>query len=103
MPQTDADTGTCHVCGDRVPVDGEQAVGRFGDVLCADCADGPVVFVAGCQSSEFCDWSHRVEGEEFNRGHLRTRAQQAANRHEIETEVLDNDPMHRVEVHEVSD
>lgn len=56
----------CHVCGEDVPVDGEQAIERFGEVLCRDCSDNPVVFVAEC-TNELCMWSHRVEDREFNR------------------------------------
>lgn len=93
--------GTCYVCGDEVPVDGEQAMERWGDVLCWECADEPVVFRATC-SSQFCDWSFTVEDTEFNRGHARTRASQEATFHENRKRVFDGDEMHRTAVEEVA-
>jgi len=90
----------CHVCESGVTLDGEEAIERFGDVLCRDCADYPVVFVARCNNG-FCDWSYRVEEAEFNRGHAKTRAQQEANSHENRKEMFDDDPMHNTEVEEV--
>lgn len=92
--------GTCHVCGDEVPVDGDQATERFGEVLCAGCADEPVVFEAECQN-EFCDWSYRCEETEFNRGHARQRVCQEANSHHRFHRHVKDDPMHKTRVYEV--
>mgnify|MGYP006283789737 FL=1 len=90
----------CHVCGDHVPVDGENAIERFGDILCRDCSDEPVVFVARCNSG-LCPWSYRVEETEFNRGHAETRVRQEANSHEKRKRVFDDDPCHNVDVREI--
>lgn len=95
-----SETGTCHVCETQVPIDGENAVERFGDVLCRDCSDEAVVFVARCNSG-LCSWSYRVEENEFNRGHAKTRVQTEANFHERTKRVLDDDPCHNVEIREV--
>ena len=93
--------GECHVCGETVPIDGEHAMERWGDVLCRDCSDEPVVFVARCNNG-LCDWSYRVEENEFNRGHAETRVRQEKNRHERWKRIFDDDPMHNVGVKEVS-
>jgi ribosomal protein S27E len=93
-------SGECHVCGDTVPLDGEQAIKRFGEVLCRGCADEPVVFVAKCTNG-LCGWSYRVDETEFNRGHAKTRAQQEANQHQDWKCVFEDDPTHRTEVSEV--
>jgi len=100
LPEEHAE-GTCRVCGETVPVDGEKAIERWGSVLCQDCSNEPVRFKATC-SSELCDWSFTVDEDEFNRGHAKTRAQQEANQHEKMKEVLDEDPMHRTSVTEVT-
>lgn len=92
--------GSCRVCGETVPVDGENAIERWGGVLCRDCSDDPVVFEATC-TSELCDWSFRSEHNEFNRGHVKTRAQQEANQHRMTKEVFEDNPMHRTTVQEV--
>ena len=94
------ETRSCHCCGEDYPLDGKHAIERFGNVLCKDCSDEPVVFEADCQN-EFCDWSHSVEGNEFNRGHLKTRIQQEKNQHVKWKRVFDGDPMHNVEIGEV--
>jgi hypothetical protein len=94
------DQGTCHVCDEDVPVDGEHAMERFGDVLCRDCSDEPVVFEAECTNG-FCDWSYRYEDVEFNRGHVETRVRSEANTHENRKQVFDDDPAHTTEVWEV--
>lgn len=91
--------GTCHVCGKEVPVDGEQAIERFGKVLCRDCADEPVTFVAECEAA-FCDWSYRVDETEWNRGHAKVRAQQEANHHENSKRVLRGEHEHQTHVEE---
>jgi len=91
--------GECHVCGEEVAVDGEQAVERFGNILCRECVDKPVVFRATCQR-DGCDWSHEANHNEFNRGHVKTRAQQEANWHENSKDVLENET-HKTEVTEV--
>lgn len=93
--------GTCHVCDEAVPVDGEQAIERFGEVLCRDCTDEPVVFVAECEAG-LCGWSYRVEQTEFNRGHAKMRAQQEANSHETERRVFDGEHVHTTAVSEVA-
>jgi len=98
--QTDVDVRPCSVCDERVSVDGVEAGERFGNVLCRDCADHTVVFEATCDSG-LCGWSFRVDGTEFNRGHLRTRAQQEATRHENEKRVFEDNPCHKTEVREV--
>ena len=92
--------GTCHVCGETVPLDGEQAIERFGEVLCRDCSDAPVAFEATCTNG-ICGWSYVAEGEEFNRGHLKTRAQQEATHHETSKREFDDDPTHTTRVQEV--
>jgi len=92
----------CRRCGELTPMDGEQGMVRFGEPLCRDCSDAPVRFRATCDN-EFCDWSETVEGREFNRGHLQTRIQQEANGHEDRKRVFDDDPMHTVEIEEVSE
>lgn len=99
---SDVETGTCRLCDESYPLDGEQAVEHFGTVVCADCVDESVVFVAEC-SNQFCDWTHRVEDTEFNRGHVKTRAQQEANNHERWKRVFEDDPMHETTVREVDD
>lgn len=96
------DTGTCHVCGDGVPVDGEKAIERFGDVLCRDCLDKTVAFEAEC-TNQLCTWSYRYEDDEFNRGHVKTRVQQEANSHESRKRVFDDDPTHKTTVREVGE
>lgn len=101
-PDQSDDTGTCGVCDEQVQIDGEQAIERFGDVLCADCAGKPVAFEAECRN-QFCDWEHRVESTEFNRGHLKTRIHQEKNHHVQTKRVFDDDRMHRVEIEEVDD
>lgn len=93
-------TGRCHVCGEETPVDGENGIERFGNVLCRDCSDEPVVFVARC-SNGLCPWSYRVEENEFNRGHAKRRAQQEANWHENSKEAIHDDPTHNTEISEV--
>lgn len=97
---TGCETGDCHVCGETVPLDGETAIERFGDVLCRDCSDKPVVFVAECTNG-LCGWSYRVEEDEFNRGHADTRVRQEANSHQKRKRVFDDDPTHKTEVREV--
>ena len=97
---TDPERAEC-LCGDTVALDGEEAMRRFGNVLCRDCADEPVVFVARCTGG-FCGWSYRVEETEFNRGHAETRAQQEANHHERFKRVIDGDHFHTTEVEEVA-
>jgi hypothetical protein len=94
-----AETAACHVCGDTYPLDGEQAIERFGNPLCRDCADESVVFVARCQNG-LCGWSYRVDETEFNRGHAKTRAQQEANSHQTRKREFDDDPTHRTTVEE---
>jgi hypothetical protein len=96
----DLETGVCHVCDEEVPLDGEHAMERFGNVLCKDCSRKDVVFVAECQAG-LCDWSYRVEENEFNRGHAKTRAQQEANQHETWKRELDGDHMHKTDVREI--
>lgn len=95
------DTRPCRVCGEIVPVDGENAIERWGGVLCRDCSDKSVVFGATC-TSELCDWSFRAEDDEFNRGHVKIRAQQEANHHQKQKEVFEDNPMHKTKVEEVS-
>jgi len=90
----------CHVCSSDVPVDGEHAMERFGNVLCRDCSDEPVVFVARCTNG-ICSWSYRVEENEFNRGHAETRARQEANQHQSWKREFDDDPTHKTEVEEI--
>ena len=90
----------CRVCGDVVPVDGENAIERWGGVLCRDCSDEPVAFKATC-SSQLCNWTFLAENNEFNRGHVETRAHQEANQHERSKAVFDDNPMHRTTVEEV--
>jgi len=90
----------CHVCGEDVPVDGENAIERFGEFLCRDCSHEPVVLVARCNSG-LCSWSYRVEENEFNRGHAETRVKQEANSHETRKRVFEDNPCHNVEVQEV--
>jgi len=102
MSEGDIEHGECHVCGEDVPLDGEHAMKRWGDVLCRDCAREPVVFVAECTSG-LCDWSYRVEETEFNRGHAETRVHQEAGHHERWHRVLEDNPMHKTSVNEVSD
>lgn len=98
----EVERGECRVCGEEVPVDGEQAIERGGGVLCADCTAEPVVFAAECDN-EFCDWQYEDEVTEFDRHHGRLRVQQEANYHERTKRVLDGDPMHSVDVWEVAD
>lgn len=95
-----SESGTCHVCGETYPLDGENAIERFGDVLCRGCSEDPVVFVAECNSG-LCSWSYRVEETEFNRGHAETRVRQEANSHEKMKRIIDDDPCHNVAVNEV--
>lgn len=97
--RTPAD-GTCHVCGEQVPIDGEHAIERWGDVLCRDCTDEPVVFEAECDN-QFCNWSFECEGDEFDRGHVEQLVRQKANFHENLNKVARDDPMHNTEVREV--
>ena len=99
--QTDVDVRPCSVCDEQVAVDGVEAAERFVNVLCRDCADHTVVFEATCDSG-LCEWSFHVSGVEFNRGHLRTRAQQEATRHENGKRVFEDNPCHKTEVREVS-
>lgn len=96
------DCRPCHVCGDEVLVDGKHAMERFGDVLCRDCSDEPVVFVAECTNG-LCTWSHRVDETEFNRGHAKTRAQQEANNHQTRKRLFEDDPTHKTEVREITE
>lgn len=96
------ETADCHVCGERTTLDGDRGIRRFGNALCRDCSDEPVVFVARCQSG-LCEWSHRVEGNEFNRGHLRTRCEQEANWHESTKRELDDEHCHKTHVEEIED
>jgi len=102
MSSEQSDRRTCHVCGELVLVDGEHAMERFGEALCRDCSQEPVVFVARC-SNGLCDWSYRVEETEFNRGHAKTRAQQEANQHETWKRELDDDPTHNTDVQEIAE
>lgn len=99
MPSS-VERGTCHVCGDEAPIDGDHATERFGEVLCRGCASKPVAFVAGCDN-QFCEFEHRVGGREFNRGHIETNARMEANNHETEERVFREDPMHNTTVSEV--
>lgn len=92
--------GACRVCGDDVPIDGEHAIERFGDVLCRECSSKPVAFVAECDN-QFCEFEYRVDETEFNRGHAKMRAQQEANSHENFQRVMRENPMHNTTVREV--
>lgn len=95
-----SDVESCHVCGDDTAMDGEQGMRRFGQPLCRDCSDESVAFVAKCQNG-LCTWSYVADGSEFNRGHLKTRAQQEANQHESWKREFGDDPTHKTEVREV--
>ena len=94
----------CAVCGDERPLNGELdgAIEHGGQVLCGDCTDTPVVFEAHCELWS-CEWTHRVEGREFNRYAVRQCIQQEANNHETEHRVLRDDPFHEAVWEEVSD
>jgi hypothetical protein len=100
MPQN-VERGECRVCGSEVPVDGEQAIERHGDVLCADCTGDEVRFAAECDN-QFCDWEYEYEGAEFQRDAVKTRVQQEANHHETTQRLLYDDPMHSIDVWEVA-
>lgn len=95
-----SETGICHVCNEEVPLDGETAIERFGDVLCRDCSSKPLAFRATC-GNQLCTWSYRVEESEWNRGHAETRVRQEANSHQKRKRVFDDDPTHRTTVEEV--
>jgi hypothetical protein len=99
MSTSDTETGECHVCETSVPIDGEQGIRRFGNVLCRDCSDKPVIFVARCENG-LCSWSYRAADTEFNRGHAKTLAQQEANSHQKRKRMFDDDPTHRTTVEE---
>jgi hypothetical protein len=71
-------SGHCAVCEDIVPVDGEQAAVMGGRVVCEDCRDEPVAFVAECLD---CGWAYRSEWHEYERYVARQRVQQEANIH----------------------
>lgn len=90
---------TC-LCGNHVVCDGEEAIERFGNVLCQDCAKQPVKFVADCDS-ELCDWSYEFEDTEFNRGHAKTRVHQEARHHQRTKRIFEDNPCHKTEVREV--
>jgi hypothetical protein len=92
----------CRCCGELTPMDGKQGTVRFGEPICRGCSDAPVRFQATC-TNKFCSWSETVEGDEFNRGHLKIRIQQEANNHENRKRIFDDDPMHTVEINEKTD
>lgn len=79
-------TGTCIVCEEVKEIDGETAGVCAGQVVCLDCMDAAVVFVAECLD---CDWDHRCEERVTNRHHARTRVQQAGNTHESKMQLRD--------------
>lgn len=93
--------GTCYVCGEDVPLDGEQAIERWGDVLWRGCSGEPVAFRAECDN-QFCDWSFDYEGQEFDRGHVEQIVRNEANTHERTKRIFDDDPMHNTTVEEVT-
>lgn len=72
-------TGTCIACRETVPVDGKQAETFASQVVCHDCMDVAVVFLAECLD---CDWDYRCEERVTNRYHARVRVQQEGNAHE---------------------
>lgn len=92
-------TAEC-LCGTEVVVDGDEAIERFGQILCRECGDWPVVFEAHC-TNQLCDWSIRDEGDEFDRGHIEQWVRNRANQHEREKRVFEDDPTHPTEVREV--
>jgi hypothetical protein len=96
----DVDTGICRVCDEEVPLDGKQAMERFGSPICRECSDEEVVVTAECESL-LCPWSFRASGVEFNRGYIRKRAQQEANNHQTRKRIFEDDPCHTSEVEEV--
>lgn len=92
---------SCDICDEEVSVDGDDAIERYGNTLCKDCVDEPVAFRYEC-TSQFCDFGDVVEGTEFDRGAIKTRAHQEANSHEKRKRVFENNPMHTVTVKEVA-
>lgn len=89
------ETAECEYCDS----DGET-LERAGQSLCGDCLDLPVTFVAECERFD-CGWSFEAEDTEFNRNHVKLRAQQEANSHEARNRVFDGEHGHSCEVREV--
>lgn len=81
-------------------IDGSEAVERFGEVLCRDCSDEPVILRAEC-INQFCDWTFEKEGTEFDRGHVEQLVRSEVNSHEQRKRVFADDPMHETTVEEV--
>lgn len=71
-------TGHCAVCNKVVQLDGKQAAVMGGRVVCEECRDIPVAFVAECLD---CGWAYRSEWHECERYVARQRVQQEANTH----------------------
>ena len=59
----------------------------MGRLLCGDCADKGVVFVAECLH---CDWTYQHHQPEYNWYQAQVRVQQEGNNHESEQKVFED-------------
>ncbi|WP_135823020.1 hypothetical protein [Halostella litorea] len=87
--QTTTDrSGTCAECRETVAADGEQAGVAGGRLICRDCINAPVAFVAECLD---CGWSYRCEERATNRHAAKQRVQQEGNSHEREKQTFEDE------------
>lgn len=78
-------TGHCARCETEIVVDSRRNGARAGRLLCEDCANASVTYIAECLD---CGWTYSVDGKEYEWYDCQMRVQQEGNSHEDEKRVL---------------